>query len=90
MSWIAALTSGVGLGLASFGGLWLTVRWGTASSYSVAVFLISSLIRLLAVAVVFCVLSCEGPGPALAGLGGLLTARGLLVGGLGGMSHGGT
>ena len=74
MTWAAAVVTGVGVGLAFFGALWLSVqrlpRTGTAWPLA-----LGALARLGLVGLVFCGLAREGPGVALAGLGGLWLAR---------------
>jgi len=88
MTWVAAVSTGAGLGLITFGGLWLTVRWRSGRPPQPSIFLLSSLVRLFVVGLVFYGLSREGPGVALAALGGMLGARWLLVRPLGGTGHG--
>lgn len=89
MNWFAAVTTGFGLGLASFGTLWLTVRQLVCRSQGRAFMGASSLTRLLLVGLVLYALSREGPGELLAGLAGLRLARSCLARGLGGVRHGG-
>jgi F1F0 ATPase subunit 2 len=74
MNWTAAATTGFGVGLAYFGGLWLAVkRLETTGS---AAFAAGRLARLGLAAVAFCALLQTGGRPALlAGLAGMLAAR---------------
>jgi F1F0 ATPase subunit 2 len=87
MSWVIALGIGFGLGLASFGGLWLTIQQVAHKPQAQVLLAGSSLARLGLVALVFCGLIREGPDRVLAGLGGLWLARGYLVHRLGGTRH---
>ncbi len=88
MTWLAAVATGFGLGIASFGALWVEVRelarrrrWGTRVGAG-------NLVRLFVVGLVLYALGREGPDVLLAALAGLWLARGCLIGGLGGVRHG--
>jgi F1F0 ATPase subunit 2 len=85
MTWIAAATTGAGVGVVYFGGLWLTVRRLTARENLLLG--VSRVARLALVAVVFYGLSREGADMVVAGLGGLWLARCVLVRQLGGLAH---
>lgn len=90
MNWIVAATAGAGLGLAYFGGLWLTVI-GVVRHPSRAVWvpMASGLIRLVVLGLVLAMLGRQGAGSLLAALGGLWLSRSYLVHRLGGAGHGG-
>ena len=79
MNLLVAATTGAGVGLVFFGGLWLTVRQVTRHPRGKLLLPLSSLARLAVVALVFLWLSREGPGVVLAGLVGLLLARWVLI-----------
>jgi F1F0 ATPase subunit 2 len=87
MNWAAAAGTGFGLGLAYFGGLWLTVRRvGTGSA---AGFAAGRLARLgLAAVVFYALLKTGGVRAVVAGLVGLLVARWYLVRRIGGNADG--
>jgi F1F0 ATPase subunit 2 len=78
MTWIAALTTGAGLGLVFFGGLWLTVRQLVQAPRR-GLLGASRLARLALVGLGFYGLSREGPAMLLAGLVGLWLARWCLI-----------
>jgi F1F0 ATPase subunit 2 len=82
-----ALLIGLGLGLASFGGLWLTVR-GLPTGKAGIWLAVSAVVRLGLVGVTFYGLSREGPGLVLAGLAGLWLGRWWVVRQVGGHGHG--
>jgi F1F0 ATPase subunit 2 len=79
MTWFAALTTGFGLGLASFGGLWLTVRQLVCRPRRRIVMGASGLARLFLVGVVLYALGRDSPDKLLAGLVGLWLARSCLL-----------
>jgi hypothetical protein len=85
MNWAAAASTGFGLGLAYFGGLWLGV-WGLRSGTgSAARFAAGRTGRLgLAGVTFYALLTTGGVGAVLAGLVGLLAARWYLVRAIGG------
>jgi len=83
MTWVSALTTGAGLGLVFFGGLWLTVLEFTRRQ-RVGLIWASYLARMALAALVFYGLSREGPDMVLAGLGGLWLSRWYLIRRLGG------
>ncbi len=87
MNCAAAVTTGFGLGLVSFGSLWLTVgalvrrpRWRIVLG-------LLRVVRLLGVALVLYGLCREGAGMLLAGLAGMWLARTWLVWQVGGILH---
>jgi F1F0 ATPase subunit 2 len=86
MTWLVAATTGASVGIAYFGGLWLTVR-RVAQGPRPILFVLSRVARLALVAGVFYGLSREGADMVLAGLSGLWLARWLLIRQLGGLSH---
>lgn len=98
MTGVMALTVGFGLGLATYGGLWLTIRQvfhkpevqaGEAIPFACASDLCaaSSIARLALVAAAFYGMSREGPDKLLMGLGGLWLARWHLLHRLGDRPH---
>jgi F1F0 ATPase subunit 2 len=78
MNWFVALTTGAGLGLVSFGGLWFTVRL-VMSRQQAGLLWASKVVRLAVVALGLYGLSRAGADMVLAGLGGLWLARWALV-----------
>jgi F1F0 ATPase subunit 2 len=88
MTLFVAFTTGFGLGLASFGALWLTVRRLLTRPGGNLGMGVSGLARLLLIGLVFWGLGREGPDKVLAGLAGLWLARGVLLRELGGVRHG--
>jgi F1F0 ATPase subunit 2 len=88
MSWIMATGVGAGLGLAYFGGLWLTVSQ-VVSRPSLALWIpLGSLARLILLGMGLVLLGRQGAGHILAALGGLLLSRWVLLRQLGGIPHG--
>ncbi len=89
MNWIVAVSTGAGLGLAYFGGLWLTVI-GVVRQPSRAVWVpVSGAARLILLGLGLAILSRRGAGSVLAALGGLWLSRWYLMQRLGGIRHGG-
>ena len=84
MTWVVALTTGAGVGLTYFGGLWLTLTITRGRALLTA----SYFARLALVGLVFAGLSLEGASHVIAGLVGLLLARRWLVARIGGVGHG--
>jgi F1F0 ATPase subunit 2 len=78
MTWALAMLIGAGLGLVSFGGLWLTVRRLPHPGAKVLV-PAGAAVRLGLVGVTFYGLSREGADVVLAGLAGLWLARSALL-----------
>ncbi len=87
MTWPAALTTGFGLGLAYFGGLWLSVRQLTGRRHPRAWLAIGRALRLALAALVFCALSRHGAEALLVGLLGFWLARWLLLVRVAGVHH---
>jgi len=88
MSWIVAVGAGAGLGLAYFGGLWLTVV-GVVRQPSKGVWIpVSGLFRLILLGMGLAILSRHGAGSVLAALGGLWLSRWYMFRRLGGVRHG--
>jgi F1F0 ATPase subunit 2 len=89
MNWAVAFGAGAGLGLAYFGGLWLTVV-GVLRRPSRLVWVpVSGVVRLVLLGVALAALSRQGAGSVLAALVGLWLSRWYLVRRLGGVRHGG-
>jgi F1F0 ATPase subunit 2 len=88
MSWIAAIGVGAGLGLAYFGGLWLTVRQVTRRPSRIAWIPLGHLGRLSVLGLGLAGLSRHGAGGILAALGGIWLSRWILLHLLGGVGHG--
>jgi F1F0 ATPase subunit 2 len=87
MSWLPALTTGAGLGLIYFGGLWLTVRQ-VARTQRKMVLAVSGVARLALAIIVFHALMQYGVGMVLAALAGFWLARLCMLWRLGGIHHG--
>ena len=75
MIWFTAFVVGVGVGLFSFGGLWLTVRQMIQMRYRRTGLIMSQIGRLGLCVVVFGALSREGIGAILPALGGFWIAH---------------
>lgn len=88
MTWILAAGVGAALGLAYFGGLWLTVSRALNCSKGAAWVPASGVLRLSLLAVGLALIGRGGPVSMLAALGGIWLARGYLVRRLGGVHHG--
>jgi hypothetical protein len=88
MNWAAAASTGFGLGLAYFGGLWIGVR-ALKGGHSTRGFALGRLARLvLAAATFYALLKAGGFVAVAAGLIGLLAARWYLVRAIGGTPDG--
>jgi F1F0 ATPase subunit 2 len=88
MTWMVAAGAGAGLGLAYFGGLWLTVRRVVSRRCGAAWIPLSSATRLLLLGLGFLFLSRQGAGAVLAALGGLWLSRAWLLRHVGGLRYG--
>jgi F1F0 ATPase subunit 2 len=89
IKWVIWVVIGIFAGGVYFGGLWLTVRRLIARPRSASVALISGTARLAMLGITFYLLSTQGAGGAMAGLGGLCCARWYLLRRLGGRRHAG-
>jgi len=87
MNWSVALLTGLGLGFAYFGGLWLSVRTALRQRRGGWWMEVSRVGRMVLCAVVFYGLCREGIGAVLAALGGFGIARWHLLS-MGGEPHG--
>ena len=85
MNVVSAWTTGFGIGLASVGGLWLTVRYAIVSSRGPAALPASQLLRLSLTGAGFYAVAHEAPGLVLPALVGFWIARRLLIGRYGGL-----
>jgi F1F0 ATPase subunit 2 len=85
MSWIVAVGAGAGLGLAYFGGLWLTVCRVVSRPKTAVLVPLGSVVRLALLGGGLMLLSRNGCGSILAALGGLWLSRWFLIRHLGGM-----
>jgi hypothetical protein len=89
MNWAVAAGTGFGLGLAYFGGLWLSVRALCGGSGSAPRFLVGWMGRLALAALTFyALLRTGGTGAVIVGLMGVLAARWYLVRTVGRMTDG--
>ncbi len=89
MTHALALTTGAGLGLTFFGGLWLTVRaFFLRKAQSRFLLGVSQLLRFVLVGLTLYGLSREGSDMLLAGLGGMWLARCWVLREVGGKGHG--
>ncbi len=79
MNALCALTTGFGIGLASLGGLWLTIHHAIRSPRGGAVLALSQVLRLALAAAGFYAVSREGPEFLLPGLAGYWIARRISV-----------
>jgi F1F0 ATPase subunit 2 len=89
MTWIEAIGAGAVLGLAYFGGLWLTVCQVVSRPTWAAWIPLASVVRLMLLGTGLAILGRQGAGSILASLGGLWLARWFLIRWLGGVRHGG-
>jgi len=88
MSWIVAMSAGLGLGVAYFGGLWLTVTSVLRRPASAALVPISGAARLVLLGLALAFFARQGAGSMVAALGGLWLARWYLLRRIGGPCHG--
>ena len=79
MNVLGALTTGFGIGLASVGGLWLTIRCAVGSPRIHAALALSQVLRLSLAAAGFYAVSREEPGFLLPALAGFWIARRTLI-----------
>lgn len=88
MNWIFVLSAGAGLGVAYFGGLWLTVV-GVVRQPPVAVLIpASGVARLILLGLGLAILARQGTGSILVALGGFWLSRWYMVRRIGGIRHG--
>jgi F1F0 ATPase subunit 2 len=88
MSWILGIVTGIGLGFACFGGLWLTVKQMMQSPHRGGWIAVSQIGRLALCSLMFCALSREGIGVVFSALGGFWIARWHLIRRLGVVADG--
>jgi F1F0 ATPase subunit 2 len=79
MNWLGAMSTGAGLGIVYYGGLWLTLQAVIGRPGCTVWLTLSRMARLAVVCLGFYALTRLGVGYAIAGLVGLLTARWYLV-----------
>ena len=79
MIWIAAVVAGAGLGLAYFGGLWLTVRGVVGRPARSALVPFGGVIRLALLGSGLMLLGRQGAGALVGALGGIWLSRWFLV-----------
>jgi len=79
MNALAALTTGFGIGLASLGGLWLTIRYAVGSRRLQAVLILSQVLRLALAGAGFYAVLREGSGFLLPALAGFWIGRRILI-----------
>ena len=79
MIWIAGIGAGAGLGLAYFGGLWLTVRGVVGRPDRSALIACGAAIRFVLLASGLILLARRGAGGLVGALGGLWLARWVLL-----------
>jgi F1F0 ATPase subunit 2 len=84
MNWLTAITTGFGLGLASFGGLWLTVRQLLCRRQRRLLSGVIVLARLILVGLAAYALSRDGADKLLAGFAGLMLGRWCVIRSVGG------
>jgi F1F0 ATPase subunit 2 len=88
MTWFAAMTTGMGLGLAYFGGLWLTIRWLLPLSGGGVWWVFSQVARMTLSGAAFYAVGREGAGLIIWMLAGFLFARRCWLSEIGGAPHG--
>lgn len=79
MIWIAAIGAGAALGLAHFGGLWLTVRGVVDRPARSALVPYAGAIRLALLGSGLMLLARQGAGAMMAALGGIWLSRWFLL-----------
>ncbi len=79
MNALTALTTGVGIGLATLGGLWLSIRCAVRSRWGGAVLALSQGVRLLVAGAGFYAVARQGAGFVLPALAGFWLVRSGLV-----------
>ncbi len=86
----SAWTTGFGIGLASIGGLWLTVRYAAGRSRRLTALAASHLFRMSLTAAGFYAVSRESPGLVVPALAGFWIARRVLIRKWGGIADAGS
>ena len=79
MIWVAAVVAGAGLGLAYFGGLWLTVRGVVGRPARAGLVPYGGAIRLALLGSGLLLLGRQGAGALVGALGGLWLSRWYLL-----------
>jgi F1F0 ATPase subunit 2 len=87
VNWLTGLGTGAGIGIAFYGGLWLSVQHVSAAPHRTSWLGASRAVRFALVGLGFYGLSREGLDLALMGLAGLLLVRHHLLQRLGGLSR---
>jgi F1F0 ATPase subunit 2 len=87
MTWVAALTTGAGMGLAYFFGLWLTVQQVMRRQGGSRLIAWSRIARVVLAGLVFCGLGRHGSRLLVMGLIGFWLARGIVICRFGGVAH---
>lgn len=88
MSWIIAGSAGAGLGLAYFGGLWLTIKSVVRQPRRAVWLPVAGLARLLLLGLGLAILCRQGSSSVVAGLGGLWFSRWYILRRFAGAGHG--
>lgn len=88
MNWIVALSAGAGLGLAYFGGLWLTVVTLVRQPSMAVLVPVSGAARLMLLGLGLAILSRQSPSSIPAVLGGLWVSRWYMLRRIGGVRRG--
>jgi F1F0 ATPase subunit 2 len=75
----SAWTTGFGIGLASIGGLWLSIRWSIANPCARSLLVAGHLLRLLLTAAGFYAVARQSPGFVVPAVAGFWVARRVLI-----------
>jgi hypothetical protein len=79
MIWITSVGAGAGLGLAYFGGLWLSIRGVISRPHRTAFFPFAGVLRLALLGWALMLLGRHGAGPLVGALGGIWLSRCFLL-----------
>jgi F1F0 ATPase subunit 2 len=83
MTLLIAALAGAGIGLAFFGGLWVSIRCAVQSPRRRAMIAVSGTLRWILAGLAFFIVSRGGAVAVLAALGGFWLTRSILILGLG-------
>jgi hypothetical protein len=79
MNLMIAATAGAGIGLAFFGGLWVSIRCAALNPGRRGMIVVSGVVRWMLAGFAFFIVSRAGAAAALAVLGGFWLVRSILI-----------